>query len=360
MGEILTRVYILQDNYNVPMYGELNLSGNNGPNFVIRDPKKVVVEQNEKVKETADTDGQSIVGIFKKIADKNKSGSYSLDQETAQGLILTSDGWLITGFVPENVKIQKDQQPNFDAKTVSEILKNYVVITKNGNIFEPDNLVYDKMTGYSFWHVNARDLLVINFSNASDIQNGQTALALNWDGWMQVTQIVGQKNESSTIRSSDSCLNRLVLEKNLNEKFNGTFLFNLNNDAMAVISANGDIIPIYNFSGVIKGILRNKKIVRPVLGINYLNLSDQLSADGKTRKGVLISKNGDKPGVIKGSPAEKIGLKEGDIITTVNNIQLDNNNDLCAILAGFVPGDEIAIEYERNGELKQAKIKLGI
>jgi putative serine protease PepD len=94
------------------------------------------------------------------------------------------------------------------------------------------------------------------------------------------------------------------------------------------------------------------------LGVNYRNLAEELTADGKSRKGAILAKNGNDPAIVKGGPAEIAGLKEGDIIISVNSAEIDRNNDLCAIIAGFASGDEVVVAYERNGESKQVKIKL--
>lgn len=363
VGEILTRVYILQDAYNVPMLGELNISGNNNPSLVIRDAKKVVVEQNEKIREVSVAAGQSIVGIFKRVAPDSRTAptaAYLLDQETAQGFIITSDGWLITNFVPDAIKINKEQEPKIDQKTISEVKNNYVVVSKDGRIFQLDNVIYDRLTGYSFWHINARDLLVRNIANRTDIGNGVNALALNWDSWTQSVQVIGQKqNHDGYAKSSDSCQSELVLAADLNTKFYGTFLFNLNGDIIALIDKDGKALPIYGFSGIINSILKSKNIARPKLGAYYVNLADQLSADGKISKGGLISKGSSGIAIEKGSAAEIAGLKEGDIILSINTIEIDRNNDLCAVIAGLNAGEEVVLSYERKGEIKQVKIKLG-
>ena len=65
-GEIFARVYLLQNAYKVPLFGEINVPQNvyGGSNLIIESPKKVIVEQNTKVLETVNSAKKNIVGIF--------------------------------------------------------------------------------------------------------------------------------------------------------------------------------------------------------------------------------------------------------------------------------------------------------
>ena len=68
VGELLARSYLINSAFNIPLLGEINVSDSNSDmsSFVIREAKKVVVEQNDKTAETANAVSGSIVGIFKK------------------------------------------------------------------------------------------------------------------------------------------------------------------------------------------------------------------------------------------------------------------------------------------------------
>lgn len=68
--------------------------------------------------------------------------------------------------------------------------------------------------------------------------------------------------------------------------------------------------------------------------------------------GVLIT------GIVKGSGAEAAGLQKGDIITGLNNQDVDSNRDLTQILAQHKPGETIAVAYLRNGNAAQTNSTL--
>jgi len=60
-----------------------------------------------------------------------------------------------------------------------------------------------------------------------------------------------------------------------------------------------------------------------------------------------------------GSPAEEAGLKEGDVIKTLNDIELVKLDDLKGMLAELAPGDEVKLEIVREGKNEEITLELG-
>ena len=245
VGELIARAYILEGAYNIPFYGEINFADGNyrGPDIIIRDAKKVVVEQNNRVAEVIDSVKGSLVGVYKKNlltksvqeAEKFNLGNYyKLGQELAQGLIITSDGWIITGFKPDNL--------------------NYVVITQDKKIYSINDIQSDPLTRFYFLHVEAKDLPVIKFAETGDVKNGQLALAVNWLGEAELNSVVsGHDDGGKVLFFSDSFSGKVSLANDLGEKFKGAFLFNLSGDIIGLSDKNGAIEPISHFTGAIRG-----------------------------------------------------------------------------------------------------------
>jgi S1-C subfamily serine protease len=63
--------------------------------------------------------------------------------------------------------------------------------------------------------------------------------------------------------------------------------------------------------------------------------------------------------VINGSPADKAGLKSGDMITAVESTPVDENHSLADILGGYKPGAQVALEIWRMNETIAIKVELG-
>ncbi len=114
------------------------------------------------------------------------------------------------------------------------------------------------------------------------------------------------------------------------------------------------------------------KIIRKKIIINGKELSeDEMqdfnfnfeNTDNKPMLGVSTkpSKNNDGAEVervVPNSPAQKIGLQEGDIITRVNNQNIYGPKDLVDAIGTFAPGTEIDLTYERNNKMMSNRVVL--
>ncbi len=91
------------------------------------------------------------------------------------------------------------------------------------------------------------------------------------------------------------------------------------------------------------------------LGVQIQDLSEQLSDyfNVKDGNGVLVSE------VVKDSPAEKAGLKAGDIITKVDDNDIENAGDLTLTIRGYEPETKVLVSVIRNGKKKKLKATLG-
>jgi S1-C subfamily serine protease len=63
--------------------------------------------------------------------------------------------------------------------------------------------------------------------------------------------------------------------------------------------------------------------------------------------------------IVAGSPAAEAGLQEGDEITAVNDTEVSSASDVVNAISSLAPGDEITIEYSREGESLSAQVTLG-
>ncbi len=361
VGGLIAKVYILEGKYNLPFFGEIDLSNGyyRGSNIIIRDAKKVVVEQNDKVVETINSVRGSLVGIYREnpaaepgLKAKDQSDKfilknyYKIGQEAAQGLIITSDGWVITNFLPDSM--------------------DYVIITQDKKVYSIDKIMSDTLTSFNFLHVVAKDLPVRKFAEENEINNGQIVLAVNWSGESLIDSIVNtEENLDSFLFFSDLFSDKVKLANDLSEKFSDSFLFNLSGDIVGLSDNRGEVEVITHFSGAINSLLKNKTIMRPSLGVNYIDLSKLVNAmpntvdQDKFEQGALIYKNTNGISVVKYSSAEKAGLKDGDIIISIDGIEINKNNNLTNIVQRYIAGENINIVYLRDGEEKDVDIKLG-
>ena len=104
------------------------------------------------------------------------------------------------------------------------------------------------------------------------------------------------------------------------------------------------------------------KIVRPYLGVRYVSIdaamkdANNLSVD----YGVLVKagQNPDELAVIPGSPADKAGIVENDIILEVDGVKLDDTNTLSSIIRQKNIGDVITLKILHKGAEKTVQVTL--
>jgi serine protease Do len=128
------------------------------------------------------------------------------------------------------------------------------------------------------------------------------------------------------------------------------------NTAMSVEGENiGFAIPINKAKRDIEQVINTGKIVYPFLGVRYLIIDEELQKKYNlpVNYGALIQKgNQGEPAIFPGSPAEKIGLKEGDIILEFNGEKITPKNTLAKIIMKYSPGDRVILKVLREKKEK--------
>jgi serine protease DegQ len=118
----------------------------------------------------------------------------------------------------------------------------------------------------------------------------------------------------------------------------------------------GFAIPINTAKQVMESILTNGSVTRGWIGVEPQNLSKELAESLNLLKdttGVLIS------GVLEGGPADKAGIKPGDVLTQVNGQAVNDVVTLLNRIAQTSPGDEARINLLRKGKPMALKLQVG-
>src|SRR6056297_2049527 len=350
-GELIAREYMFKDLYGLPFGSEFNLShtGLNTPNLIIKDAQKVTVEQEKKIQETIDNSSKNLVGLFKKKPRKQTTTSpgnidleniYQIKDQLAQGFIFTSDGWVML------------HDPELDLSE-TEILNDYVVITKNKEVYEIDEIETEFQKPFWFLHLQkARGMPVKKLATEPEIRTGDTVLALDWEGKSYVSNIVNKEQENGLVKSSDDFSERIQLAHDLEGSFNSAFIFDLKGGIVGFYGGDGNSAhSINNFRAYINNLLKKDIDQLPALGVNYVNLGEVVIKQRDYKKGALIYPNAEGVAVREGSTAEEAGLQQGDVIISLNNTDIESpHQSLNYLVQQYSPGDLVTISYIRNGE----------
>ena len=121
-------------------------------------------------------------------------------------------------------------------------------------------------------------------------------------------------------------------------------------------------LPINQVKRVVEQVKTTGKISTPYIGVRYLILNKTVAQENSLPLdyGALLIR-GEKVtdfAVISGSPADKAGLMENDIILSIDGEKIDEKHQLASILSEKNVNDEVTLEVWHKGETKKVKVKL--
>lgn len=151
-------------------------------------------------------------------------------------------------------------------------------------------------------------------------------------------------------------------DASINPGNSGGPLFNLQGEVVGINTAInpmgqgiGFAIPINMVKPLVPQLVATGEVTRGYLGVSIQSITPDLAKALKLedRKGALV---GD---VVSGSPAEKAGIRRGDVIVDFNNKEVDGAHDLPAMVAKTPVGEEVPVTILRDGEKRNLPIMVG-
>ncbi len=313
---------------------------------IIQEAKKVTVEQNDQTQNVANNLSNNLFAINQKqdkpLFDWQKN-YYDPSERVGEALPMTSDGWLVTNYNP----ISDD---------LGRSAKKFVVLSHDGNVFEIERVVKNTFLNLTYFKIANRNLTVSKFSEGPQNKNGNILVGTTFNSetniYYQVSSFVAT---TSTIKTTDN-QNELL---KLNQRPSGYLaLTNLANEIEAFVTPSG-ITSARLVKNDFSSFLKYNQIRRSLLGFNYLDL-DSLAyiknLDVKRESHFMAYSDILHPWP-KNSAAQNAGLKNGDLISAVNDIEItqDNKN----VIFNIEPGASIKISGVRQGKSFDLTFKAG-
>ncbi len=253
----------------------------------------------------------------------------------------------------------------------------YTVILSNGEKFDAKVLAKDSFLDIAILKISAKDLPVVNLGNSEKLEIGQTVIAIgNSLGEFQnsvskgiISGLQRRINASDSIGRSETLDQVIQTDAAINPGNSGGPLLNLKgevigvNVAMAEGAENiGFAIPINDAKEIYESVKETGQISRPYLGIRYMLINEAIQKENNLPfdYGALIVR-GSEPSqlaVIPGSPADKAGLRENDIILEVDGVKIDEKNDLASIIRRKKVGQEAILKVWSQGKEKVVSVVL--
>ncbi|WP_319587201.1 DegQ family serine endoprotease [uncultured Desulfobulbus sp.] len=269
-------------------------------------------------------------------------------QAAGSGFIIASDGYILTNnHVVEDaskITVRLADQREFPAKVVGTDPQSDVAIIK----------------------IEGKDLPVLPLGNSDKLEVGEWVIAIGSPFELSQTVTVGVVSAIGRNRMGITDYENFIqTDAAINPGNSGGPLLNIRGEAVgmntAIFSRSGGYmgigfaIPINMAKSIEQQLRKSGKVTRGWLGILIQDINEELakSFGGKVGGGALISE------VTDGSPAQKSGLLQGDIVTAINGEPVSNVADLRNKIAMTPPNTELKLRILRDGKEKEMVASVG-
>lgn len=316
------------------------------------DGNTAITQEESSIASVVEKVNRSVVSIVGNVQTSSFYGRSS-SQAAGTGIIVSADGYILTN--------------NHVVDGVSDIS----VVDSNGNKYTRVTLVgRDPLNDVAFLKVNSdTEFKPAELGNSSTLRIGQQVVAIG-NALGQYSNTVTSGIVSGTGRpitaegsngQTETLTDLIQTDASINPGNSGGPLVNMAGQVIGINTAIvedangiGFAIPVNATKGVLAGVLENGKVSRAYLGVNYVTVTPDVAEEYTltVKEGAYITASGNTSPVASGSPADKAGLKKGDVITKINDITLGSGGNLSSVIGEFKPGDKVSITYVRDGQTK--------
>jgi serine protease Do len=263
------------------------------------------------------------------------------------GFIVSADGIILT-----NAHVVRDA-------------KEVVVKLTDRREFIAKVLGSDTTTDVAVLKIDAKDLPVVALGNVADLRVGAWVLAIGSPYGLENTVTAGVVSAKGRSLPNDGSVPFIQTDVAVNPGNSGGPLFNARGEVVGINSQ------IYSQTGGYQGvsfaipidvaikikdqIVATGKAQHARLGVTIQDVNQALADSFKldSPSGALVSS------VEKGSPADKAGLKVGDVIRSINGKPVIVSGDLPAVVSLAMPGEKVTLGIHRDGGTQQLTAQLG-
>lgn len=288
-----------------------------------------------------------------------QKGTKKQDVGGGSGFIVSGNGIIVT-----------------NRHVVSDENADYTVFTNDGKKYPAKVISRSSVQDIAILKIEATGLPTVELANSDNVELGQTAIAIgNALAEFRNTVSVGViSGTSRTItastdygQSSETIRGLIQTDAAINPGNSGGPLLNLEGKVVGIntaIAANaeniGFAIPINRAKKEIAAALNGKQAEYAYLGVRAINLTEDFAKKEKlpVTAGALLRGSADGPAIMKDSPAQKAGLMAEDIIISVNDVKIGEDNSLPDLIARYSPGDTVTLKVLRGNKEITFKVTL--
>ena len=345
------RAYSIDEN-TTPTVKANYMSYNEEDNFVKAAEKTVNTVVH--IKTEVVSKGNSYYDFFDSLLEQLYGGQMQIPNNVSvaygSGVVISPDGYIVTNnHVVEGA--------NKIEVTFNDKHKRTATIIGN-----------DPSTDLALIKVDAQDLEFLTFADSDEVKVGEWVLAVGnpFNLTSTVTAgIVSAKARNINILGDGSTIESFIqTDAAINPGNSGGALVDIDGNLIginaAIASRTGSYegysfaIPSNIVKKVVEDFLQFGSLQRAYLGISIAEITEELAkAKGiKEMSGVYIVGVEDRGG------AKAAGIKEDDILLSVNNISVNSNSQLIGVVGQYRPGDKVKVKIQRKGEILVKEVTL--
>jgi serine protease Do len=262
------------------------------------------------------------------------------------GFIVTNDGYILTNAHvvrgASEVTVRFVDRREYAAKVVGLDIRTDVAVLK----------------------IDGKNLPTVKIGDASKLKPGQWVVAIGSPFGMQNSVTAGIVSATARTLPDDRYVPFIQTDVAVNPGNSGGPLFNLNGEVVGInsqiYSQTGGYmglsfaIPIDVANDVREQLVKSGKVSRGRIGVSIQDVTAQLADSfGLDRpRGALIGS------VESGGPADKAGMKAGDIIVGVEGRQIERDAEVPSLISGMKPGSTAKIDVWRDRSVKSLTVKI--
>jgi serine protease Do len=317
-------------------------------------PAVVNVSVVEKAKRVArrgadDSDDDPMQEFFKRFGMPQPRGGYEQPprQGEGSGFIVSADGYILTNAHvvadADDVTVRMTDRREYPAKVVG----------------------LDKRSDVAVLKIEGKNLPVVRIGDPSKLRPGEWVLAIGSPFTFENTVTAGIVSATGrSMPGEDGLVPFIQTDVAVNPGNSGGPLFNLNGEVVGInsqiYSRSGGwmglsfAIPIDVATNVRDQLVSTGKVTRGRIGVQIQEVNAQLADSfGLDRpRGALVSQ------IIEDGPAQKGGVKNGDVILSVNGRPVERSTQLPSVISAIKPGDTARLEVWRDGATKTVNVKV--
>jgi serine protease Do len=262
------------------------------------------------------------------------------------GFIVSADGYILTNAHvvadADEVTVRTTDRREYTAKVVG----------------------VDKRTDVAVIKIEGKNLPVVRLGDPSKLRPGEWVLAIGSPFTFENSVTAGIVSATGRSMPGEDLVPFIQTDVAVNPGNSGGPLFNLNGEVVGInsqiYSRSGGYmglsfaIPIDVANNVRQQLVSTGKVTRGRIGVQIQEVNAQFAdAFGLDRpRGALVGQ------VIDGGPAEKAGVKTGDVILSVNGKVVERSAALPGVISAIKPGDSAKVEVWREGASKVLNVKV--